>query len=209
MPCRRLAALVCAVGTTLVATCGPSAAPTSTGSSPSGAAQPPAAGAAPQGTGAAAPAGASADSDRGVADPQNWKDNKLKWVDPEQQYLLQTTEQMGSGITVNPDAIPPGTITSWRDLLKPEYKGKIAAFDPRLAGVGLALATYLYIQFGEDFIKPLYLQQAILTGEERQLAEWVGRGVYPIGLGVVPRQVAPLSALGLKFQRVYPPDGPG
>src|SRR5438477_9969999 len=182
MPCRRLAALVCAVGTTLVATCGPSAAPTSTGSSPSGAAQPPAAGAASQGTGAAAPAGASADWDRvvaaakqeasavllgptseawrktvtegfynrfgipleyvgipttenvarhereaaagkvsfdadlsggdilfaayrdilepvkpnlimpGVADPQNWKDNQLKWVDPEQQYLLRTTD---------------------------------------------------------------------------------------------------------------------
>jgi iron(III) transport system substrate-binding protein len=145
----------------------------------------------------------------GAADPQNWKDQKLKWMDPEGQYLLQTTEAVGSGITVNPEAIPPASITSWRDLLKPEYKGKIAAFDPRLEGVGLATATYLYIKFGEDYVKQLYLDQAVLTGDERQLAEWVGRKVYPIGVSLVPRQTEVLSGLGLKFERVYPPDGPG
>jgi ABC-type Fe3+ transport system substrate-binding protein len=145
-----------------------------------------------------------------VTDMSKWADGKLKWMDPDSQYLLQTTEAVGSGLWVNAQQVPEGTITSWKDLLKPEYKGKLASFDPRREGAGLATATYLYMQFGAEYVRDLYLgQQITYTTDERQLAEWVGRGAYPMGLSLVQRQVEPMRELGVNMNPVRPPDGPG
>ncbi|HLY66166.1 MAG TPA: extracellular solute-binding protein [Chloroflexota bacterium] len=145
-----------------------------------------------------------------VTDLGHWRDDKLKWMDSQQEYLLQAVEGVDADLFVNPDSVNPASLTSWKDLLKPEYKGKIDSFDPRRAGAGQAAATYLLQQFGPDYVRQLYLDQGVvLSSDERQVAEWVGRGTYTVGLGLVQRQVEPLRALGLKFQRVFPADGPG
>jgi iron(III) transport system substrate-binding protein len=145
-----------------------------------------------------------------VVDMSKWRDAQLKWMDPEGQYLLQTCENVPAILVVNPDIVKSGAITSWKDLLKPEYKGKIAAYDPRSEGTGLGTATYLHVQLGGAFIRQLYIDQEVtFTRDERQLTEWVGRGTYPIGIGLVPRQIEPLRELGLKFERPFPVDAPG
>jgi len=64
--------------------------------------------------------------------------------------------------------------------------------------------------FGDQFLQDLYAgQQVVLTADYRQLAEWVARGNYPVGLSLVQASVEPLRAAGLPLERVFPDDGPG
>jgi hypothetical protein len=69
----------------------------------------------------------------GTADPKNWKDGKITWVDNTQKYMLRTQATVQSIPFYNPDAVKP-PLTSWKQLLEPPFKGKIVAYDPRTAG---------------------------------------------------------------------------
>jgi ABC-type Fe3+ transport system substrate-binding protein len=145
-----------------------------------------------------------------VLDPAKWRYGKLKFNDPEGQYFLQTVEFTAPDLVVNPSIVKPAELASWKNLLKPEFKGRIASFDPRGAGQGQFVATYLLYLFGAEFVKELYIGQGVTyTRDRRQLAEWVGRGTYPVALAVVAREIEELRKLGLVIERVAPKDGPG
>jgi ABC-type Fe3+ transport system substrate-binding protein len=110
----------------------------------------------------------------------------------------------------NTNVIKPNEIASWKDLLKPEYKGKIAAFDPRRSGPGQTPVGYLAALFGNDFVRDLYVDQQVkLTADNQQLAEWVARGEYPIGIGLVQFAVEMYRKQGLPIERIFPKDGEG
>lgn len=133
-----------------------------------------------------------------VADGKHWRGGTLKWNDPEGQYLLQTSEATYGWMVINTDQIKPSELTSAKDLLRPEYKGKIASFDPRGGGAGQGRATYMMTALGEDYVRSLYLEQKVVyTANHQQLAEWIARGVYAIGLGAVERIFEPLRKEGL------------
>ncbi len=103
-----------------------------------------------------------------VKDPKNWRGGKLKWIDTKNRFGLQTTEWVMTDLFVNRDIVKPEQITSWKDLLKPEWKGKIASFDPRIGGAGQAIGRYLIEKFGEDFVVKLYQgQQVTFTRDHR------------------------------------------
>jgi ABC-type Fe3+ transport system substrate-binding protein len=133
-----------------------------------------------------------------VLDSKNWRGGFIKWNDPEGQYLLQTGEAAYGWTVVNTDQIKQGELASAKDLLRPEYRGKIASFDPRGGGAGQGRATYMLTALGEDFIRSLYLDQKVTyTSNHQQLAEWIARGVYAIGLGAVERIFEPMRKEGL------------
>jgi ABC-type Fe3+ transport system substrate-binding protein len=147
----------------------------------------------------------------GVTDGQNWLPGKVKWFDAAGQYMLQGTNWVFAYALFNSDVVKPGTVTRWKDLLKPEFKGKIAAHDPRSGGPGQAAAAYLTDNFGIDFVKRLYIGQQIkYTRDGRQLVEWAARGTYPIVLGTVPHNIERFKRKGMK-QLTVPTltDGPG
>ena len=123
---------------------------------------------------------------------------------------FQGAEWVMTDLFANADIIKPGEIASWKDLLKPQYKGKIAAFDPRRSGPGQTPVGYLAALFGHEYLKELFIgQQVKLTADNRQLAEWVARGEYPIGVGLVQFAVETYRKQGLPIERVYPKDGEG
>ena len=123
---------------------------------------------------------------------------------------FQTAEWVMTDLFANTSIVKPGEITSWKDLLKPQYKGKIAAFDPRRSGPGQTPVGYLAALFGQDYLKHLFIDQQVkLTADNRQLAEWVARGEYPIGIGLVQFAIEMFRKQGLPIERVYPKDGPG
>lgn len=139
-----------------------------------------------------------------------WQQGFLKWTDPEGRYLIQTAEPLYGSILVNSDLIKPGQITLAKDLLRPEYKGKIASYDPRRGGAGQSDATYLLNIFGEEFVRRLFMDQGVVyTANHRQLADWIARGVYSIGLGTVERAVEPIRKEGLPLRIVAFKDAPG
>jgi ABC-type Fe3+ transport system substrate-binding protein len=133
-----------------------------------------------------------------AANPQKWKGGFLKWADREGQYFLQTSDQVYGSLIVNSNQVKAKEIASMKDLLKPQYTGKIASYDPRKSGAGQSDATYLYAVLGEDFVKKLYVDQKVVyTSDHQQLAEWIARGVYLMALGTVDRNVEPLRQEGL------------
>ena len=145
-----------------------------------------------------------------VADPAQWRQNKLKFNDPERRYMLQTMEYILPDVFINTSIIKKGAITSWEDLLKPEYAGKIASFDPRRGGQGQAIAAYLLDQYQADFIKRLYVgQKVVYTGNRRQLGEWLARGTYPIAIAVATREVENHRKLGVPIDRIFSRDTGG
>jgi ABC-type Fe3+ transport system substrate-binding protein len=145
-----------------------------------------------------------------VKEPKNWRGGKLKWVDTKNRFGLQTTEWVMTDLFVNRDIVKPEQITSWKDLLKPEWKGKIGSFDPRIGGAGQAIGRYLIEKFGEEFVVKLYQgQQVTFTREHRQVAEWAARGTYPIVLAAVQSMIERYRKEGFPLVRVFPKDGPG
>lgn len=154
-----------------------------------------------------------------ILKPGVWKSGKPKLneagpvpagTSPDFKCSFQTAEWVMTDLFVNTSIIKPGEITSWKDLLKPQYKGKIAAHDPRRAGPGQTPVGYLAALFGQKYLTDLFVgQQVKLTADARQLAEGVARGESPIGIALVQFAVETYRKQGLPIARIFPADGQG
>lgn len=139
-----------------------------------------------------------------VTDPTKWKKGKLWFSDPEDMYVLRLFNTAGPIVFINTSLVKPGELKSVRDLLDPKWKGKISAHDPRVAGSGIGQATRFYLQFGEDFLKKLYVdQQPTIVRDRRQLTDGVARGAHPIALDGEDEQLRKLKADGLPIEAIY------
>jgi ABC-type Fe3+ transport system substrate-binding protein len=139
-----------------------------------------------------------------VTDPTKWKKGKLWFSDPEDMYVLRLFNTAGPIVFINTNLVKPGELTGVKDLLDPKWKGKISAHDPRTAGSGIGQATRFYLQFGEDFLKQLYVdQQPTIVRDRRQLTDGVARGAYPISLDGEDESLRKLKADGLPIEAIY------
>lgn len=119
------------------------------------------------------------------------------WMDKEKKYYYTFDGTTQNPIQINYDFIKPGTITSIKDLIKPEFSGKIVWDDPRFNGSGNGSSQTIFENFGEDFLRAMYRQKITYTTNRRQLAEWVVRGRYPIAIGVGENDLAVFQKQGL------------
>ncbi|WP_405240774.1 ABC transporter substrate-binding protein [Lentisalinibacter orientalis] len=154
--------------------------------------------------------------DPSVTDPSAWRHGELSLTrgGPNRPHYhwcaLNTAEWVMGDLFVNTRYVDPADITSWRDLLRPEYRGKIAAHDPRHPGGGRGTAAYLFQLFGEKFLNDLFIGQDVtMYRNYTQAAEDVARGKAWIGIALVQAAVEPLRERGLPLVRIYPKDGPG
>jgi ABC-type Fe3+ transport system substrate-binding protein len=139
----------------------------------------------------------------------NWFSGKPWFMDPEQQYILRLSNGVTGQTAVNTSMVKPTDLATIQDLIKPEYKGKLAAFDPTINGSGAQHAALLQVKLGTDFIKKLYAdQQAVKTQDNRQLADWVGRGNYPIAISLNSANLEQAKHDGLPIKEVTFPDAP-
>ena len=100
---------------------------------------------------------------------------------------------------VNRALISEAELSSDAQLHDLRWRGKIAITDPN-GGAGLGTLTTLYVAFGEDYVRDLLSQQdLVVTGDNRQLAEWVIRGRYPIGIGIANEDLVAFERQGLSF----------
>ena len=90
------------------------------------------------------------------------------------------------GFWIDKNQVNPDEIKSPTDLLSPKWKGKILMADPRINGYGSVPTTAFRLKYGEDaFVKLLKEQDVALNRDTRQITEWMIRGQYAIGFGVV------------------------
>jgi ABC-type Fe3+ transport system substrate-binding protein len=133
----------------------------------------------------------------GVTGPENWTAGHSTWVDNQAQYFFIGGEYVFGLPFVNTDRIKPGTLRTWKELLAPQYRGKIASYDPT-SGPGDAQGGYMVDLYGIGWFKDLYIGQKVaLSRDSRQLMEWGARGIYPIVLGGVPVELEPFRKAGI------------
>jgi ABC-type Fe3+ transport system substrate-binding protein len=139
-----------------------------------------------------------------VTDPTKWKKGKLWFSDPEEMYVLRLFSTAGPIVYINTQQVKPGELKSARDLLDPKWKGKISAHDPTVSGSGIGQATRFYLQFGEDYLKKLYVDQTpVIVRDRRQLTDGVARGAHPISLDGEDESLERLRKEGLPIEAIY------
>lgn len=139
-----------------------------------------------------------------VVDGAKWKNGKPWFVDPEEKYVLRVFSSVYSIFHINTEHVKPVEIRSAKDLLDPRWRGKIAAEEPTTTGSGAAKAVIFYRQFGEEFVKRLYVdQKPVFSRERRQFTDWLARGTYPICLNCREDDVEPLRKEGYKFLEIF------
>lgn len=136
-----------------------------------------------------------------VLDQKAWRGGKIPFADRDglAVYLIGTVIRT---VIYNTNLIKEGEITSYRDLLKPQYKGKITLNDPSVTGPGFSAVVHLGENlWGEaetlEFLRRLIKEQeAVVYRDNRIHIESVVRGKYPIGLGPLPDLIAEFLELG-------------
>src|SRR5262249_49878288 len=88
-------------------------------------------------------------------------------------------------------------LKSVKDLFDPKWKGKIAIKDTRVDGAGHGRIALWAGRLCEEFVRALLKQDLTLTRDDRQLADWLARGKFPIAIGVNDTDIAELQKLGV------------
>jgi iron(III) transport system substrate-binding protein len=146
-----------------------------------------------------------------VLDGSKWKKGKLWFMDPEEKYILRLFNTLGTLFFVNTNFVKPGDIKTAQDLLDAKWKGKIITHDPTVAGAGSNDAARFYHQFGEEFVKKLYVEQKpMISRDRRQVTDAVVHGIYPIAFSASGEDLSKLIKEGFPIRAVDTlPDMPG
>ncbi|MBI4330171.1 MAG: extracellular solute-binding protein [Chloroflexi bacterium] len=120
-----------------------------------------------------------------VKDPKAWLNGKLPFFDQDGTAFAWLAIS-SPGIIVNTDSVKKGEITSYLDLLKPEWIEKIVMSDPTVAGNAVGGMNILVEEWGLDktkeYLTKIVQQKTVITRDQYQSTEWVVRGKTPIGL---------------------------
>jgi iron(III) transport system substrate-binding protein len=145
-----------------------------------------------------------------VQDPTAFRDNRLPFIDPDEQVMFELESSVAGAWLVNPQVVSESELQTLDDLLKPKWKGKISAEDPTVPGQGQNAAVNIYLRKGEDFFTRLYVgQQVAISRDGRQLQDWLARESHPISLGLGARAADDMAAQGLPAQLIVTPDATG
>jgi iron(III) transport system substrate-binding protein len=139
-----------------------------------------------------------------VTEGKYWQKGKPWFMDPEGKYILRLFNTISAMFYLNTSIIKPEEIKSAQDLLHPKWKGKIVAHDPTVPGTGSNDAARLYVQFGEDYIKKLYIdQQPRILRDRRQITDGIMRGSFAIALGAEDDDMEKLRNEGIAVHPIY------
>ena len=139
-----------------------------------------------------------------AVDPSKWWNGAPWYMDPEKTYVLRLFNTVLPSFHINTNLVKPAEVTSAHALLDPKWRGKISTNDPYLPGIGLFNASRYYLQFGETFLRSLYLEQKpVMVRDRRQINDWLARGTYPIALDADDDEVKRMQQEGLPVAAVY------
>jgi hypothetical protein len=119
------------------------------------------------------------------------------FADKEKKYLPGFLVYRFPPGWVNRDVIAADKLAKLSDLLKPDFAGKISLQDFR-GGAAVSVLSVMIRDYGEEFVTKLIKdQKVVITRDNRQQAEWLIRGQYPIALAVSTDQLTLLKSRGV------------
>ena len=135
-----------------------------------------------------------------VKDPKAWPGGKIRFLD-KAKTIIPLNSGWTTYVAVNTNLIKEGDIKSYKDLLLPKWKGKIALYDPWIAGAAAGWATLLLtdvygLEGGKDYLRQFAATNPMGIRDVRLQVEWVARGKYPIGVGVQHAEVSQFKQSG-------------
>ena len=142
-----------------------------------------------------------------VRDQSNWFRRQHQYADLEGKYIFVFEGLVRSDMAYNTTLVDPNEFRSYWDLLKPKWKGKIAAMDPKLPGFpsGLLQFAYYHPDLGSKFLRQLFGEMDItLSREGRQLVDWLAVGKFAIALAPSASEVQAAMRHGLPLGRFEP-----
>jgi iron(III) transport system substrate-binding protein len=141
-----------------------------------------------------------------VADPKYWRDGRFDFSDNAQTYNFVFMATPKVILAYNKDMVNPDELHSYKDLLSPKWREKIASDDPKTAGSGQATFLFFYMnpELGEPFIRDLAKQDLRFIRDHRQRAEWVAHGKIPLMISPSETVTAPLIKRGLPIGMMRP-----
>lgn len=133
-----------------------------------------------------------------VLDTKAWVGGKLPLVDKE-GLAFSMTGVVQRTLVYNTDLVKERELTGYKDLLKPQYKGKLTLHDPQVIGAGSSMLAHIGTNlWGEaetvDFLTRLLKEQGLVIQRDYGThMESVVRGKYAIALApktdLVPRYI--------------------
>lgn len=103
-------------------------------------------------------------------------------------------------------------IESWKDLLKPEFKGKIVMPNPNSSGTGFLDVTAWLQMFGEkggwEYMDKLHENIAVYTHSGSKPCVMAGAGEFPVGIAFEYRANT-VRAKGAPIDIIFPKEGLG
>jgi iron(III) transport system substrate-binding protein len=146
-----------------------------------------------------------------LLDDRKWLGGSFdaQFSDTDKKLTFNFGASNSEGAFVNRDFIPDTALAKYDDLWKPDFKGKIVWQDPRQSGSGVNQAAVILKLYGEAKLRELWTnQQVTISTDERQMADWVARGVHPIGVGLVRNRGIDLlkqQGVGLNIKSIAAP----
>jgi ABC-type Fe3+ transport system substrate-binding protein len=136
-----------------------------------------------------------------VRDPKHWWGGHI-WVDNAKRHIYASNAHQVELIWRNTDYVKPEEIRSLSDLLNPKWAGKIGYLDPRTAGAGASMWSFLWKLKGEDYLKKLAGQKLLLGRDQRVLAENLARGKIALVVGLSYYSILPFAKAGLPVKSI-------
>ncbi len=142
-----------------------------------------------------------------VKDPKHWWGGHI-WMDnvsTNRIFYSFIATKGTEGLWHNTTLVKSEDVRSFDDLLDPKWKGKIGFSDPRVAGSGLSVWSFLWDIKGEEYLKRLVQQELFLSQNLRQIADALAKGRLALALGIGYAQTEPFIKSGLPVKELTSP----
>ena len=142
-----------------------------------------------------------------VRDQANWFRGQHHYADPEGKFIFVFEGVVRSDMAYNTTLVDAKEFSSYWDLLKPRWKGKIVSMDPKLAGFpsGLLQFAYYHPELGAKFLRQLCGEMDVtLSRDGRQIVDWLAVGRFAIALAPSASDVQAAMGQGLPLARFEP-----
>jgi iron(III) transport system substrate-binding protein len=107
------------------------------------------------------------------------------FLDVEKTYVYGFVKYLNWNADINRNLVPESELSKFDQLWDSKWNGKILMYDP-LTGLGDNITAVWLKTGGAEKLRRFFRDQRVNTTQDRrQMAEWVVRGRYPIGVGVV------------------------
>lgn len=142
-----------------------------------------------------------------LLDDSAWLIGEPPFKDPEGERILALAEYASPRIALNTELVAEGEISGWQDLVQPKWRGKIVIDDPRTAGGGANDIGLLLEEFGEEFVKKLYVdQKPTFLQDDRQEIDGLVKGKYAAGVALSHFSIQEAVDDGLPVKEVFADD---